>query len=204
MYFSSTQNSSFGSVINVHSHNRRALRFPVLNSINDFYYSVSPFGSYDVKILTEKANNYNIQIADIIDYTLDHFSKDEVFDDNGASINYFFLSLYTLRINQLQEYTKEAIEKIDYILNNDFSCSDEPTVGDSQIEHTEGYCQTQNTLSTLNKLLHFLQNEANDKIHLNACCSCFDSEILDELNEAKSTDDVIDVVSQCRIYIPSN
>ena len=197
MYFSSTQNSSFGSAINMHSHNRRALRFPVLNSINDFYYSVSPFGSYDVKILTEKANNYNIQIADVIDYTLDNFSKDEVFNENGASINYFFLSLYTLRINQLQEYTKEALNEVDYILNNDFSCSDES-------EHTEGYYQTQNTLSTLNKLLHFLENEANDKIHLNACCSCFDSEILDELDEVKSTDDVIDVVSQCRIYIPSN
>jgi hypothetical protein len=181
MYFSSTQNSSYS----------------VLNSINDFYYSVSPFGSYDVKILTEKANNYNIQIADIIDYTLDNFSKDDVFNENGASINYFFLSLYTLRINQLQEYTKEAIEKIDYILNNDFSCVDEA-------EHTEGYYQTQNTLSTLNKLLHFLENEANDKIHLNACCSCFNSEILDELDEAKSTDDVIDVVSQGRVCVPSN
>ena len=181
MYFSSTQNSSY----------------PVLNSINDFYYSVSPFGSYDVKILTEKANNYNIQIADIIDYTLDNFSKHEVFDDNGASINYFFLSLYTLRINQLQEYTKEAIEKIDYILNNDFSCSDES-------EHTEGYYQTQNTLSTLNKLLHFLENEANDKIHPNACCSCFDSNIIDELDDVQNADDVIDAVNQGRIYIPSN
>lgn len=181
MYFSSTQNSSY----------------PVLNSINDFYYSVSPFGSYDVKILTEKANNYNIQIADVIDYTLDNFSKDEVFNENGASINYFFLSLYTLRINQLQEYTKEAIEKIDYILNNDFSCSDES-------EHNEGYYQTQNTISTLEKLSRFLENEASDKIHLNACCSCFDSEILDELDEVKNADDVIDVVSQCRVCIPSN
>ena len=181
MYFSSTQNSSY----------------PVLNSINDFYYSISPFGSYDVKILTEKANNYNIKIADVIDYTLENFSKDEVFNENGASINYFFLSLYSLRIANLQEYTKEAINEMDYQLNNDFSCIDET-------EHTEGYYQTQNTLSTLNKLLHFLQNEANDKIHLNACCSCFDSEILDELDEAKNADDVIDVVSQGRIYIPSN
>ena len=181
MYFSSTQNSSY----------------PVLNSINDFYYSVSPFGSYDVKILTEKANNYNIQIADVIDYTLDNFSKDEVFDDNGASINYFFLSLYTLRISQLQEYTKEAINEVDYILNNDFSCSDES-------EHTEGYYQTQNTLSTLEKLSRFLENEASDKIHLNACCSCFDSEILDELDDVQNADDVIDAVNQGRIYIPSN
>ncbi len=97
----------------------------------------------------------------------------------------------------MQEYTKEAIDEMDYQLNNDFSCSDES-------EHNEGYYQTQNTLSTLNKLLHFLQNEANDKIHLNACCSCFDSEILDELDEAKSTDDVIDVVSQGRVCVPSN
>ena len=178
--------------------------FPVLNSSDDFYYSVSPFGSYDVKILVEKANNYNIQIADIIDYTLDNFSKDEVFNESGASINYFFLSLYTLRINQLQEYTKEAIEKIDYILNNDVwltptdgSCSDES-------EHNEGYYQTQNTLSTLNKLLHFLENEANDKIHLNACCSSFDCDILDTLDSVKSSDDVIDVVSQGRVCVPSN
>ena len=188
MYFSSTQNSSY----------------PVLNSINDFYYSISPFGSYDVKTLTEKANNYNIQIADVIDYTLDNFSKDEVFNENGASINYFFLSLYTLRINQLQEYTKEAIDEVDYILNNDVWLT--PTDGScvDETEHTEGYYQTQNTFSTLEKLSRFLENEASDKIHLNACCSCFDSEILDELDEAKSTEDVIDVVSQGRIYIPSN
>ena len=204
MYFGSTQSSSFGLTINVHSHNRRALRFPVLNSINDFYYSVSPFGSYDVKILTEKANNYNIQIADVIDYTLDNFSKDEVFDDNGASINYFFLSLYTLRINQLQEYTKEAIDEVDYILNNDVWLT--PTDGSciDETEHTEGYYQTQNTLSTLEKLSRFLENEASDKIHLNACCSCFDSEILDELDDVQNADDVIDVVNQGRIYIPSN
>jgi hypothetical protein len=181
MYFSSTQNSSYS----------------VLNSINDFYYSISPFGSYDVKILTEKANNYNIQIADVIDYTLDNFSKDEVFNESGASINYFFLSLYTLRINQLQEYTKEAVDEVDYILNNDFSCVDET-------EHTEGYYQTQNTLSTLEKLSRFLENEASDKIHLNACCSCFDSNILDELDDVQNADDVIDAVNQGRIYIPSN
>jgi hypothetical protein len=170
--------------------------FPVVNSANDFYYQVCDFGSYDVSVLTDRANDYNLHTSDIIEYTFDTYSKEQIFED-AVSINYFFDSLYTMRIHQLQDYTRQAIEKIDYILNNDFSCSDES-------EHTEGYYQTQKTLSTLNKLLHFLEHEANDKIHLNACCSSFDCEILDALECVKHGDDVIDVVGHGKIYIPSN
>lgn len=171
--------------------------FPVLNSSDDFYYQVSPFGSYDVNVLVERANDYNIDTRDIIDYTLSNWSKDQIFDDNSASINLFFDSLYNLRIHQLQEFTREAIDEMDYQLNNDYSCADET-------EHTESYYQTQHTLSALNKLLHFLENNAHDKIHLNACCSSFDCDILDTLDSVKSSDDVIDVVSQGRVYISSN
>ena len=54
MYFTPTKQQSFGSVINVHSHNRRALRFPVLNSSDDFYYQISPFGSMMLRFLLKE------------------------------------------------------------------------------------------------------------------------------------------------------
>ena len=112
--------------------------------------------------------------------------------------------MYTLRIYQLQEYTREAIEEIDYQLNNDDWLS--PTVGSCSdgTEHSESYIQTQNTLSTLSKLIHFLENNAYDKIHLNAYCSSFDCEILDALDGVKSSDDMIDVVGYGKICMPSN
>ena len=171
--------------------------FPVLNSSNDFYYQVCDFGSYDVSILTDRANNYNLQTADIIEYTFETYTKEQIFSD-CVSINYFFYSMLSLRIYQLQDYTREAIETIDDILhNNNFSCVDEA-------EQTEEYSQTENTLSTLHKLLHYLENEATDNINLNACCSSFDCPNLDELESAKQGDDIIDIVEQGRIRILAN
>lgn len=82
----------------------------VFNSADDFYYQVSPFGSYDVRVLTDRANDYNIDTRDIIDYTFQNWSKDQIFDENSASINLFFDSLYILRIHKLQEYTRDAIK----------------------------------------------------------------------------------------------
>ena len=71
-------------------------------------------------------------------------------------------------------------------------------------EYSEYYTKIELNLSTLQKLLNYLENNAYDKIHLNACCSSFDCEILNALEGVKSSGEVIKIIEQGKIYIPSN
>ena len=138
---------------------------------DDFYYQVSNFGSYDVKILIERINHYDLELHDVIEHTFDSWNKEEIFNDDYVGINHFFDSLLVLRIYQLIEYTKESI---------------------NQIEESE-----EKLLQNANKLLKYLEEASFDKIHLNACCSCFDCDILDnKLFSVKNSDDIIKALEE--------
>lgn len=153
----------------------------------DFYYQVSSFGSYDVKILVERANHYEIALPDIIEHTFDNWGKEQIFDDSLATINYFFDSLLVLRIHQLQEYTRKALESLEDSLS-EFDISE---------ENSEEYKNTDILLERVTKLLKYLEEDSYDTIHLNACCSCFDSDMLDNhLFSVKNDDDIIDTLEK--------
>lgn len=161
------------------------------NTVDDFYYQLSSFGSYDVKILIERANEYQIGISEVIDYTFSNYTKEQIFDEGRASINLFFEALYILRLNQLEEYTKEAIDEIDYVIKNDYK---------PRGRKSNAYIKDLQTIDALQKLKAFFENDAYYKIHLNACCSCFDSEILDQIDTAKDPWGVIKSVQEGRVY----
>ena len=146
--------------------------------MEDLFHAVAPFGSMYANALLERCNEWGIHPADVVEYAQDNFEYSPKADDIAYNINELFLSLFYIRISKLSGICREATEYLEnyHIHKESYYCKD----------------GIRSYLQSLEKLQKFLDDEASEHIHINAMCSCFDNEVLSDLDGVLSSEDLLE------------
>lgn len=140
-------------------------------TMNDLIDAICPFGSMDANALLEKCNKFGIHPSDVVEYAQDNFEYSPKADDMAYNINELFLSLYYIKIANLNDICLEALEEA----NRDDKSEE---------------------VKKLHKLLEFLQDKATEYIHINAMCSCFDNSLLSDLEGVLSSEGLLEYLEK--------
>ncbi len=160
--------------------------------MEDLFHAVAPFGSMDANALLERCNEYGIHPADVVEYAQDNFEYSPKADDLAYNINVLFEALFYIRISKLCDICREATENIDEVIydNNNgcnghlsnFNLGLQARLGKDVLLYKEH----------LSKLQKFLDSEAMEYVHINAMCSCFDNEVLSDLDGVLSSEALLE------------